>query len=258
MSLPILVGEGLTRRFGGMVAVDTVDIVAKAGAVTVLLGPNGAGKSTLVNLLSGVDAPSEGRVRVAGKDMAGQRSDHFARAGVVRTFQHARAFPGLTARENVMVGGHSRTRAGVLRGTLRTPGALREERRLRETSDQMLERVGLGGRGGCRPEDMPLADERRLEIARCLAAEPRVLMLDEPVAGLGEDEAAALARLLRTLADDGGLAIVLIEHHLELALDVADTVYVLDFGRLIFAGTPAEVRQDRAVQTAYIGPGSSE
>ncbi len=258
MSPPILAGQSLTRCFGGMTAVDAVDVQARAGAVTVLLGPNGAGKSTLVNMLSGVDAPTEGQVLVDDKDMVGQRSDHFARAGVLRTFQHARAFSGLTVRENVMVGGHGRTRAGVLRGTLRTPGAQREERQLRETADLMLERVGLAGRGGGRPEDMPLADERRLEIARCLAAEPRVLLLDEPVAGLGEDEAAALARLLRTLADDGGLAIVLIEHHLELALEVADAVYVLDFGRMIFCGTPEEVRRDRAVQAAYIGPGSDQ
>lgn len=255
---PALSGEGLTRRFGGMLALDGVDIAAETGAVTVLLGPNGAGKSTLVNSLSGVDQPTEGRVLVEGRDMTGHRSDQFSRVGVSRTFQHARAFAGLTARENVMVGGHGRTRAGVLRGTLRTPGAVREERSLRETADTMLERVGLGGRGSSRPEDMPLADERRLEIARCLAAQPRALLLDEPVAGLGDDEAAALARLLRSLADDSGLAIVLIEHHLELALGVADTVYVLDFGRLIFRGTPDEVRRDKAVQAAYIGPGSDQ
>jgi ABC-type branched-subunit amino acid transport system ATPase component len=255
VSGPVLTGEGITRRFGGMVALDGVDLAAHAGDVTVLLGPNGAGKSTLVNCLTGVDRPTAGRVLLDGNDVTGRRSDQFARAGVARTFQHARAFKGLTATENVMVGGHGRSRAGVLRGTLRLPSAVREERELRRDAEEMLVRVGLGGRGDSRPEDMPLADERRLEIARCLAGQPRVLLLDEPAAGLGEEEAQALADLLRSLAASG-LAIVLIEHHLELALGLADTVYVLDFGKLIFAGTPAEVRRDQRVQTAYIGPGA--
>jgi branched-chain amino acid transport system ATP-binding protein len=249
----VLEGRGITRRFGGVTAVSHVDVEVHAGAVTLVLGPNGAGKSTLVNCLTGVDRPDSGRVLVAGDDVTGRRPDQFNRLGVVRTFQHTRPFAGLSVAENVMVGAHGRTRAGFVRGTLRTRAARREETALREQAEELLAQVGLAGRGGARPTDLPLADERRLEVARCLAAEPRALLLDEPAAGLGEDEADALAALVRTLCAERGLGVLLIEHHLELALGLADTVVVLDFGRVIARGTPAEVREDAAVRDAYVG-----
>jgi ABC-type branched-subunit amino acid transport system ATPase component len=244
---------GITRTFGGVTAVDSVDIAIRPGRVTLVLGPNGAGKSTLVNCITGVDRPDSGRVLVDGRDVTGWRPNRYARLGVVRTFQHARPFAGLTIAENVMVGAHGRTSAGALRGTLRTPGARKEEAALRAQAGELLAEVGLGGRGGDRPSDLPLADERRLEIARCLAAQPRVLLLDEPAAGLGEAEADALAALVRRLCSEQDLGVLLIEHHLELALGMADDVVVLDFGRVIARGTPAEIRQDPAVQSAYIG-----
>jgi ABC-type branched-subunit amino acid transport system ATPase component len=221
--------------------------------VTLVLGPNGAGKSTLVNCITGVDRPDAGRVLADGRDVTGWRSHRFARHGVVRTFQHARPFAGLTIAENVMVGGHGRTSSGVFRGTLRTPFARKEEGALRRQADALLADVGLDGRGGDRPADLPLAGERRLELARCLAAEPRVLLLDEPAAGLGEAEADELAALIRRLCSEQGLGVLLIEHHLELALGMADEVVVLDFGRVIARGTPAQIRRDPAVQAAYIG-----
>lgn len=257
MNEALLTATGIRRTFGGMVAVDRVDLSARQGEVSLILGPNGAGKSSLLNCLSGVDQPTEGVVRLGTEDVTGLRADAFARRGVARTFQHARAFHGLNLTENVMVGAHGRTRAGAFRGTLRTPAARREERAMRESAARLLTAVGLDGRGADRPEDLPLADERRLEIARCLAGDPRVLLLDEPAAGLGEQEADDLAGLLRRLSHDEGLAVVLIEHHLELALGLADVVYVLDFGRLIATGPPAEIRKDRVVQEAYIGPGTA-
>jgi ABC-type branched-subunit amino acid transport system ATPase component len=250
---PVLAGRAITRRFGGVIAVSDVDVDVHPGAVTLVLGPNGAGKSTLVNCLTGVDRPDSGQVLLDGQEVTGKRSDQFARMRVVRTFQHTRPFAGLTVAENVMVGAHGRTRAGFVRGTLRTPYARREESALRAQADELLAEVGLAGRGHDRPTDLPLADERRLEFARCLAAEPRVLLLDEPAAGLGEAEADDLARLVRRLCADHDLGVLLIEHHLELALGMADTVVVLDFGRVIARGTPAEIRQDAAVQEAYLG-----
>ena len=249
----VLEGVGITRTFGGVTAVADVDVAIRPGAVTLVLGPNGAGKSTLVNCITGVDRPDAGRVLVDGQDVTGARSHRFARLGVMRTFQHARPFTGLTIAENVMVGGHGRTAAGAFRGTLRTPFARREESALRRQADELLTLVGLDGRGGAKPSDLPLADERRLELARCLAARPRVLLLDEPAAGLGEAEADALAVLIRRLCAEQGLGVLLIEHHLELALGMADTVVVLDFGRVIARGTPAEIRKNAAVQAAYIG-----
>ncbi len=248
-----LEGVGITRAFGGVRAVDAVDVAIRPGRVTLVLGPNGAGKSTLVNCLTGVDRPDSGRVLVDGRDVTGARPHRFARQGVVRTFQHARPFAGMTVAENVMVGAHGRTSAGVVRGTLRTPFARREESALRRQAGELLELVGLPGRGEQRPGDLPLADERRLELARCLAAEPTVLLLDEPAAGLGEAEADALAALVRRLCEEQRLGVLLIEHHLELALGMADDVVVLDFGRVIARGTPAEIRRDPAVQAAYIG-----
>ena len=248
-----LEGVGISRAFGGVTAVDGVDVAIRPGRVTLVLGPNGAGKSTLVNSLTGVDRPDSGRVLVDGRDVTAWRPHRYARLGVVRTFQHARPFGGLTIAENVMVGAHGRTSAGALRGTLRTPFARKEEAALRAQADELLAEVGLAGRGGDRPADLPLADERRLEIARCLAAQPRVLLLDEPAAGLGEAEADALAALVRRLCSEQGLGVLLIEHHLELALGMADDVVVLDFGRVIARGTPAEIRRDPSVQAAYIG-----
>ena len=249
----VLEGVGLRRTFGGVTAVDGVDVGVAAGRVTLVLGPNGAGKSTLLNCLTGVDRPSAGEVRLDGRDVTGWRADQFARAGVARTFQHARPFRGLTLAENVMVGGHGRTRAGLLQSTLRTPSARREDRELREQADELLGQVGLAGRADDAPHDLPLAAERRLEIARCLAGRPRVLLLDEPAAGLGEREADELGTLVRRLARDDGLGVLLIEHHLELALSLADEVLVLDFGRPIAHGAPDEVRRDAAVQEAYLG-----
>jgi branched-chain amino acid transport system ATP-binding protein len=249
----VLVGRGLTRRFGGVVAVSEVDVKVRAGEVSLVLGPNGAGKSTLVNCLTGVDRPDAGTVHFLGEDLTGARADRFASAGVVRTFQHARPFAGLSLLDNVMVGGHPRTRSGFVRGTLRTPFARREEAALRTEAAQYLADVGLAGRGDDRPTDLTLADERRLELARCLAAQPRALLLDEPAAGLGEAEAEELAGLVRRLCAEHLLAVLLIEHHLELALSMATTVTVLNFGRVIFAGSPGEARVDPAVQAAYIG-----
>lgn len=249
----VLEARGVTKHFGGLTALQDVDLTLEEGAIHALIGPNGAGKSTLFNCLSGTLRPDTGTVRVAGRDLTGRGAHVFAAARVQRSFQHARPFDGLTLAENVMVGAHSWTRAGPLRGALRTPAARREERGLRVLADELLAAVDLAGQGGEPAADIGLAAARRLEIARCLAGRPTVLLLDEPAAGLGDTDADALGGLIRSLRDERGVSIVLVEHHLELALALADRVTVLDFGRVIASGEPPAVRRDPAVIEAYIG-----
>lgn len=251
---PLLVARDVVAGYvPGVNILNGCELVLADGELIGIIGPNGAGKSTLFNCLSGTLRPDAGTVRVAGRDLTGRGAHVFAAARVQRSFQHARPFDGLTLAENVMVGAHSWTRTGPLRGALRTPAARREEHSLRALADELLAAVGLAGRGGKSAGDIGLAAARRLEIARCLAGRPTVLLLDEPAAGLGDADADALGGLIRALRDERGVSIVLVEHHLELALALADRVTVLDFGRVIASGEPAAVRRDPAVIEAYIG-----
>lgn len=251
--MTILQATHITKSFGGLTAVDDVSVYAERGRIDLLMGPNGAGKTTFFNVISGVDRPDGGTVEIEDREMTGRSAHEFARAGLMRTFQHARPFGGLSVIENVMVGAHVRSSAGLLRGTLRTPGARHEERRLRERAGRLLNDVGLADAADRPAAELSLAEERRLELARCLAGDPRVVLLDEPMAGLGEDEADELAALVRNVAEEGDVAVVLIEHHLELALGLADHVTVLNFGRTIASGPPDEVRDDPDVVAAYVG-----
>ncbi len=252
MTAPLLSAQRLLRRFGGLIAVNEVDLEVEPGEIQLVIGPNGAGKTTFFNLVSGVDRPDGGTVTVDGVDLTGRPAHVFAAAGLMRTFQHARPFKGLDLVENVMVGGHSRTAAGSLRGTFRTPAARREEKELRQEAHRLLGEVGLDKTNRLAGE-LTLAEERRLELARCLAGEPRLLLLDEPAAGLGDEEAEEVAALVKRIRDERGVAVILIEHHIELALSVAEQVSVLDFGRVIARGSPEAVRNDPKVIEAYIG-----
>ncbi len=250
---PLLRARGISRRFGGIVAVQSVDFDLAQRQIHALIGPNGAGKTTFFNCISGVDKPDEGSVLLGEIQLAGTPAHVVAGNGLMRTFQHARPFRGLTLQENVMVGAHSRSRAGVFTGTARTRRARLEERSLAATASELLDLVGLGGLSKRLAGDLTLVDERRLELARCLAGDPKVLLLDEPAAGLGDREADDLAVLIDRLRTERGVAVILIEHHLEMALGVADQVTVLDFGVVIARGSPAEVRTDARVIEAYIG-----
>ena len=248
---PLLEVRGLTKRFGGVVAVDGVDLDVRTGEILALIGPNGAGKTTCFNMVSGVLAPSEGSVTLNGSRIDGRKPHVFARARATRTFQNLQIFGSASVLGNVMVGRHLRSHAGMLRGALLAPSR-HEERQVAQAAYDTVRLLGLADEALRPAADLPFGRQRLVEVARALALEPDLLLLDEPYAGLSGVERRELARLLRRLRA-GGMAIVLVEHDMEVVLALADRVAVLDDGRLIALGTPAQIRSDPAVIAAYLG-----
>jgi branched-chain amino acid transport system permease protein len=247
---PLLVADGLVKRFGGLEAVSRVGFEVVAGEILGLIGPNGAGKSTLFNLITGALASDEGRISFLGEDIshAGQRK--IAKAGIARTFQHVKLRTGMTLIDNVLLGAYLRTHAGFLRGALLLDRA--EEARARAEALHQLERVGLAEEAYNLAGNLPLGRQRILEVARALAADPALIVLDEPAAGLSRPEKLALADLLRALRKEG-VTVLLVEHDVEFVMGLVDRIVVMDFGCKLTEGLPAAVRADTRVQEAYLG-----
>ncbi|MBS0335603.1 MAG: ABC transporter ATP-binding protein [Proteobacteria bacterium] len=246
--------ERMSKEFGGVHAVEGLDFAIEPGAVFSIIGPNGAGKTTLINLLTGVYKPSAGRILFAGRDLTGRAPYEFAAAGMARTFQNLQVFFNMTALENVMVGRHLHERCSLAAAMLRFPSLARAERACREYAVGLMEFVGLGEHVGARADSLSYGALKRLEIARALAAEPKLLLLDEPAAGLNQTETQGIDALVTQLAARG-VTVVLVEHNMRLVMGVSHEILVLDYGKKLAQGDAATVGNDPRVIEAYLGAG---
>ena len=249
----VLAAQGLTRRFGGLVAVNEVSFAVTKGEIFGLIGPNGAGKTTTFNLMTGLIPASSGQMLHQGTDISRLRPFQIAQRGIARTFQNIRLFGNLSLLENVTIAHHIQTKSGLFQGIFNLPPTPAEERDIRDRSHDLLTLVGLADRASSLANNLAYGDRRRLEIARALALKPQILLLDEPAAGMNPSEKGQLSDFIRQIRSQFDLTILLIEHHVPLVMGLCDRIAVLDFGQLIALGNPEAVRNDPAVIEAYLG-----
>jgi branched-chain amino acid transport system ATP-binding protein len=255
--MAILETHGVTKRFGGLSAVDNVSIQVPEGSIYAIIGPNGAGKTTLYNCITGFYPSDEGEMLFQGESLVGLSPDRITRKGISRTYQNIRLFPAMTALENILVGAHPRLKSTWVDALVHTPRQRVEEEAALQRAQELLNFVGLKGKGDLLARNLPYGEQRRLEMARALANDPKIILLDEPTAGMNPNESATMMRFIESLRDDLGITILLIEHDMKVVMGISEFIYVLDFGQLIAKGTPGEIQKNPQVIESYLGRGAA-